>query len=103
VAFYPTGTIVAGSDGSTVWLWNPATGRETGIPMTATTHGMVIAIAFSPSGTTLATAVNDGTVQLWNTGLWTTPYRTLCAEAGAPTATDWSTYAPGEPQPAGCT
>jgi WD40 repeat protein len=71
VTFSPDGKVLAtaGSDGN-VRLWNTATGRPVGAPLTADTTGKytgVNGVAFSPDGNVLATADADGEVRLWNT------------------------------------
>ena len=70
VAFNPAGSVLAtgesGQDG-TVKLWNPATLKQIGKTITATTDGAPVkGVAFNPAGTVLATAAKDGTVKLWN-------------------------------------
>jgi len=82
VAFSPNGRLLASADGDgTVRLWNPATGQPDGAPLrpvraplpgsaqigvSGTVFTGVDGVAFSPDGTLLASANNDGTVQLWN-------------------------------------
>ncbi len=78
VAFSPNGTLLASADADgTARLWNPATGQAIGPPLPVETRQVsgvrnlsfepdVTGVAFSPNGTLLATAADDGTVRLWN-------------------------------------
>ncbi len=62
VAFSPDGSILAYMDGDdTVQLWNTATRRT--VAILENTNGP---LAFSPTGSLLATSTNDG----WDVGLW---------------------------------
>jgi serine/threonine protein kinase len=64
LAFSPDGKLLAAAHGSTVKLWDVASGQ----PRHAF-HGhsrKVLALAFSPDGLTLASGSADGTVRLWD-------------------------------------
>ncbi|MGV9778091.1 WD40 repeat domain-containing protein [Streptosporangium sp. NPDC003464] len=52
----------------TVRLWDMATRRQLGTPLTGHTD-QVSSVAFSPDGTTLATGSADHTVRLWDVGI----------------------------------
>ena len=64
-AFSPDGRILATAIDGSIGLWNTATRRQIGTPMTAG-PGPAYAVAFSPDGRTLATAGADGTARLWD-------------------------------------
>jgi WD40 repeat protein len=111
VAFSPDGASLATADqDGTARLWNPSTGQGIGIPIpvispavAATVHESAVnTVAFNPTGSLLAAAGDDGTVQLWPISAWSRPYQTLCAEAGPPSPSLWSTYAPGATEPRIC-
>jgi WD40 repeat protein len=66
VAVSPDGTRVATADGDgTVGLWNLATGKPAGRPLSAATP-RVYGVAFSHDGKTVAAADDNGTARLWN-------------------------------------
>jgi WD40 repeat protein len=64
-AFSPDGRILATAVDNSIRLWDTATRKQVGTPMTAG-PGPVHAVAFSPDGRTLATAGADGTARLWD-------------------------------------
>jgi WD40 repeat protein len=66
VAFSPDSQLLAtASSDKTARLWNPATGKQVGQPLTGHTSPAV-SVAFSPDGQLLATASGDNTLRLWN-------------------------------------
>src|SRR5580704_4587095 len=105
VAFSPDGTALAtasASDGSSsIRLWDTATQREIGTPMTAG-PGPVYAVAFSPDGTTLVTAdANDssgGNARQWDVAFPAGLLTAACAIADQSlTRQQWTDYAGTQP------
>ncbi len=67
LAFSPDGkTLASGGAGTTVRLWDAATGKSTGNLEGHTDK--ICAVAFSPDGKTLASGSDDKTVRLWDLG-----------------------------------
>ena len=65
MAFSPDGkTVITGSWDNTARLWDAATGRPLGPPLTH--RGMVHAVAFSPDGKTVITGCRDNRARLWD-------------------------------------
>jgi len=76
VAFSPDGeTLASGSDDNTIRLWDISTvlntgahsGQQIGEPLSGHTD-VVLSVAFSPDGKTLASGSRDDTIRLWDVG-----------------------------------
>ena len=63
VAFSPDGTTLFSGQGSTIRLWDAASGRETA---TLQGHDDWVHVAFSPDGTILASGSFDRAIKLWD-------------------------------------
>ena len=71
LTFSPDGETVAFTGLGEIRLWNTRTGDEQEIPLADLTAGIqnvprVLALAFSPNGTWLASGTHQGKIQLWD-------------------------------------
>ncbi len=64
LVFSPLGSRLAASDGTTIRLWDAASGQETS--SLAGHSGPVQCLAFSPDGSRLASASDDTTIKMWD-------------------------------------
>ena len=98
MAFSPDGkTLATGNADDTVRLWDVATHRQIGRPLTGHTEP-VNSVAFSPDGKTLASGSDDGTVRLWDVAYLVAIVPHLCALTGRSlTRAEWARYVPQGP------
>jgi WD40 repeat protein len=68
LAFSPRGTVLAGTAGPRLRIWDFEADRELALHKRGTKHFK--GLAFTPDGHYLATVSNDETVRIWNTRTW---------------------------------
>ena len=98
VAFSPDGKVLAsGSADNSVRLWDVASHREIGSPLTGHTDA-VNSVAFSADGKTLASS-GDKSIRLWGVPQLSDPASFLCKSVGQSFARDqWQDQVPEGPK-----
>jgi WD40 repeat protein len=91
LAFTANGTLVSGTRGGIVQLWNPVSGDQAAGPV-AVAVGPVTSIAFDPAGQRFATTGQDGAVKLWSSATLQQESTALNTEQGAATT---AVFGPG--------
>ena len=66
VAFNPSGTVLAATNGVELRLWDPTDGRRIGSPIGPDFVDLMQAVAFSPDGTKLAASGTGGSVRVFD-------------------------------------
>jgi WD40 repeat protein len=90
IAFNGDGSMLAsGGLGSTVRLWDVATGKPVGAPL-AGHRDNVNSVAFSRDGTTIASGSADATVMLWDANVADWPRRACAIVGGDIESQEWS-------------
>ncbi len=83
VAFSPDGAELAESIGSSVVVWEVATGAKVATLSFDDGSGQVRTVAFSPDGKLLAVGEGDGHLRLYDTARWKEVGQPIVASAGA--------------------
>jgi WD40 repeat protein len=68
LAFSPDGSVLAGTAGPRLRIWDLQSNRELAIHKRGPKHFQ--GLSFAHNGSFLATVSNDTTVRIWNTGTW---------------------------------
>jgi WD40 repeat protein len=89
----------SGIDG-TAALWDIGSRKQIGVPLTGP-PGPAVA-AFDPTGHTLATAFQEGTVLLWDVDSASWLKRACAVAARRLTQQEWQEFLPGRPYQPSC-